>query len=142
VLAGAEKRSIHRPEVCLTGQGWTLKSGVVETIALSDGKKLDVMKLIIGRPVRLPNGEQKELTSLFLYWFAGKDSTTPHHLERILKTNFDMLLHNTNHRWAYIIVSAPVLDGFVPGGKNQEQTLEMIKEFIGEVGPEIMLSRK
>jgi len=142
VLAGAEKRSIHRPEVCLKGQGWTLKSQNVETVPLSDGSTLDVMKMIIGRQVSLTNGEQKELTSIFTYWFAGKNSTTPHHLERILKTNLDMLLRNTNHRWAYIIVSAPVLDGFVPGGKNEEQTLEAINKFIGKIGPEIMLSKK
>ncbi len=141
VLAGAEKRSIHRPEVCLTGQGWTLKSGAVETIALSDGRKLDVMKLLIGRPVRLPNGDQKELNSLFLYWFAGKNSTTPHHLVRILKTNFDMLLHNTNHRWAYIIVSAPVLEGFAPNGRNTMETDEALRNFISQLAPRIMSSQ-
>lgn len=141
VLAGAEKRSIHRPEVCLTGQGWTLKSGAVETIALSDGRKLDVMKLLICRPVRLPNGDQKELTSLFLYWFAGKNSTTPHHLVRILKTNFDMLLHNTNHRWAYIIVSAPVLEGFAPNGRNTMETDEALRNFISQLAPRIMSSQ-
>lgn len=142
VLAGAEKRSIHRPEMCLVGQGWTLKSGGVVTVPLSSGKTLDVMKLIIGRPVRLSNGQQKELTSIFMYWFVGKDTTTPYHMVRILKSNLDMLLHNTNHRWAYIIVSAPVLEGFVPGAKNQEQTLDMLKQFIGKIFPEIDESKE
>jgi hypothetical protein len=41
-----------------------------------------------------------------------------------------------------VIVSAPVLDGFVPGGKNQEQTLESLKSFIGEIAPDIMVSKK
>jgi len=138
VLAGAEKRSIHRPEVCLPGQGWTLKSGEVETVTLSNGKNLEVMKLMIGRPVRLPNGDQKELTSIFTYWFVGKDSTTPHHLVRILKTNFDMLLHNTNNRWAYIIASAPVLEGFAPNGLSAAATEELLRKFIADVAPSIM----
>ena len=138
VLAGAEKRSIHRPEVCLPGQGWTLKSGQVLPVKLSNGKTLDVMKLVIARPVTLNNGQQKELTSLFLYWFVGKDTTTPHHFVRVLKTNLDMLLHNTNHRWAYVIVSSPVLDGFTPGGKNEQQTLEALKGFVSELAPRIM----
>lgn len=140
VLAGAEKRSIHRPEVCLTGQGWTLKSGHVVPVKLANGQTLDVMKLSIGRQVTLPNGQQKELTSLFLYWFVGKGITTPHHLVRILKTNFDMLLHNTNHRWAYVIVSSPVLQGFTPDGKSEEETLEMLEGFVAEVAPSIMQS--
>jgi hypothetical protein len=64
--------------------------------------------------------------------------STPSHLVRILKTNFDMLLHNTNHRWAYTIVSAPVLKGFAPDGKNQEETLDSLKSFVAELAPEIL----
>lgn len=138
VLAGAEKRSIHRPEVCLPGQGWTLKTGSVLPVKLDNGKTLDVMMLTIARPVSLKNGEQKELNSLFLYWFVGKDTTTPHHLLRILKTNLDMLMHNTNHRWAYVIVSAPVLEGLVPGGKSLEQTQKLLETFIAALAPQIM----
>jgi len=138
VLAGAEKRSIHRPEVCLPGQGWVVKSGEAITIPLDNGQPLEVMKLTISRPVTLQNGQQKELTSYFMYWFVGKDTTTPYHFVRILKTNLDMLMHNTNHRWAYVIVSSPVLEGFTPDGKNAEQTLDMLKKFIGEVAPHIM----
>jgi hypothetical protein len=49
-----------------------------------------------------------------------------------------MLLHNTNHRWAYVIVSSPVLRGFVPGGKDSAQTFDGIKKFIAEAAPQIM----
>lgn len=138
VLAGAEKRSIHRPEVCLPGQGWTLKSGQTVPIKLDNGKTMDVMKLTIARPITLNNGQQKELTSLFCYWFVGKDITTPSHFTRVLKTNLDMLLHNTNHRWAYVIVSAPVLEGFMPDGKNLAETQATLEKFIGELAPEII----
>jgi hypothetical protein len=56
VLAGAEKRSIHRPEVCLPAQGWTIKSGEVVPVKLADGRTLEVMKLTVVRPVTLNNG--------------------------------------------------------------------------------------
>jgi hypothetical protein len=138
VLAGAEKRSIHRPEVCLPAQGWTIKSAEVVPVKLADGKNLEVMKLTVVRPVTLNNGAQRELTSVFCYWFIGKDATTPHHLVRVLKTNLDMLLHNINHRWAYVIVNAPVLEGFVSGGKNLAQTNDRVKAAIAELAPQIM----
>jgi hypothetical protein len=138
VLAGAEKRSIHRPEICLPAQGWTVKSGEVVPIELSNGKTLEVMKLQVVRPVTLNNGETRELTTLFCYWFVGKDATTPHHLVRVLKTNFDILLHNTNHRWAYVITSAPVLQGFVSGGKDEPQTFAELRAFIADLAPRIM----
>ncbi len=53
--------------------------------------------------------ETKELTSCFLYWFVGKDYSTPSHLQRTLRTTWDLLFHHLNHRWAYVIVSAQVL---------------------------------
>lgn len=140
VLSGGEKRSIHRPEICLPAQGWNLRSGNVIEVPLKDGKKLDVMKLIISRPIEIQPGVRKELTSVFLYWFVGKNMTTPYHWLRLAHTNWDRVVHNINHRWAYVIVSAPVTDGFVPGGKNQEQTLNMLKEFIATIEPEVVKS--
>lgn len=137
VLAGGEKRSIHRPEICLPGQGWRIKDRAVLSIPIEGGEPLEVTRLRISRPITLPNGEETELESYFLYWFVGKDTTTPHHLVRIARTNLDMLLHNTNHRWAYVIVSAPILEKFVPGAKDGPETLEMLKSFISEVYPQI-----
>lgn len=138
VLSGGEKRSIHRPEICLPGQGWTKKSSEVIKVTLDDGRVLPVMKLVISRPIEVKPGVRKELTGLFLYWFVGKNSTTPYHWQRILRSDVDRVFHNVNHRWAYVIVNANVLDGFVPGAKNQEETLEMLKKFIGDVAPELL----
>lgn len=138
VLAGAEQRSIHRPEVCLPGQGWTVKSSEILPVTLNDGRVLDVMCLKIARPISGKDGSVAELTSLFMYWFVGSDMTTPSHMTRILRTNLDRLLHNTTHRWAYMIVSAPVLKGFVPGAKDEAQTLETLEQFIAEMAPAVM----
>jgi len=142
VLSGGEKRSIHRPETCLPAQGWAKKTSTTIPVKLDDGRTLEVTMLVIGRPVEIQPGVRKELTSLFLYWFVGKDITTPHHWYRILHTDWDRVVHGVSHRWAYIIVSSPVLEGFAPGGKNQEQTLESLKKFIGEIAPQIMISKK
>ena len=100
VLSGGEKRSIHRPEVCLPGQGWSIQSGQVIPIQLSNGRNLKVMKLTLEREVEVSSGEIKNLKSYFLYWFVGKDTTTPSHFVRLAKTNWDMVTKNIQHRWA------------------------------------------
>jgi hypothetical protein len=46
--------------------------------------------------------------AVFVYWFAGKDRTTPHNWQRILWSTLDRLLHNRNHRWAYFLIFAPM----------------------------------
>lgn len=134
VLSGSDQRSIHRPEACLRGQGWTITNGGTVPVKLSDGSKMEVMKLVITRPIRVGD-EERLLTSLYLYWFVSKDAVTAHHWQRIARTNLDLLLHNQTHRWAYIIVNAPVLKGFVPGGRSEEETLDLLKTFIGEAAP-------
>jgi hypothetical protein len=49
-----------------------------------------------------------------------------------------MVLHNINHRWAYVMVTAPVLKGLVPGGRDVSQTDELLQHFVSEVAPAIM----
>ncbi|MEO8206815.1 MAG: exosortase-associated EpsI family protein [Chthoniobacterales bacterium] len=142
VLAGAEKRSIHRPEICLPGQGWNIKSGEIIHIPMKSGKKLDVMKLSIQRQVEISPGVKKELTSYYLYWFVGDGITTADHKQRVLHTIQDKVLHNVNHRWAYVIVSAPILKDFVLNGKDGKETLEMLENFIREVAPGFMISEQ
>ncbi|MFZ9931986.1 MAG: exosortase-associated EpsI family protein [Chthoniobacterales bacterium] len=140
VLSGGEKRSIHRPEVCLPGQGWSIQSGEVVPITLANGRTLEVMKLALNREIETAPGERKNLKSYFLYWFVGKDTTTPYHWVRLAKTNWDMVTKKLQHRWAYVIVSAPVLEGFKPDAKSDQQTLDMLKDFIRQSVPKFQLS--
>lgn len=140
VLSGGEKRSIHRPEICLPAQGWSIQAGEVIPVTLANGRELDVMKLTLVRDVEVAPGQRRQLKSHFLYWFVGKDSTTPHHWVRLAKTNWDMVTKKLQHRWAYVIVSAPVLEGFRYGAKNDEQTLDMLKDFIRQSVPKFQLS--
>ena len=140
VLSGGEKRSIHRPEVCLPGQGWLIQSGEVVPITLANGRTLDVMKLTLNREIETAPGERKNLKSYFLYWFVGKDTTTPYHWVRLAQTNWDMVTKKLQHRWAYVIVSAPVLEEFKPGAKTDQQTLDMLKDFIRQSVPKFQLS--
>jgi hypothetical protein len=77
---------------------------------------------------------------LFLYWYVGNQMTTHDQITRILRSNFDLLLHNKVHRWAYVIVSAPVLDGFISNGRNEAQTLELLQDFIREAVPRFQKS--
>lgn len=140
VLSGSEKRSIHRPEICLPGQGWSIGSGSVISVPLASGRMLDVMKLDISRPVEVRPGEFQRIRSEFLYWFVGKDTTTPLHQVRIFKTSWDRVFRRTNHRWAYVVVSSVVGNSVQPGGRNAEETLAMLKEFIREIVPYFQIS--
>lgn len=138
VLSGAEKRSIHRPELCLPAQGWAINRRETIPVKLSNGREISVLKTTISRQVEVAPGVTRPLTSLYCYWFVGKDVTTSSHMMRVFLTSWDRIVHHKNHRWAYVSVSAPVLQGFKQGGLDLQGTQKMIEGFISEVGPRIM----
>lgn len=138
VLSGGEKRSIHRPEVCLPAQGWSMRGGKVERLTLADGNDLDVMNLSLVRDVEVGPGDRRQLYANYLYWFVGKDISTPHHWNRVFLTSYDRITKNLNHRWAYVIVMSIITEGFLPNGKNETQTVQMLKEFTAEIAPSFM----
>jgi EpsI family protein len=138
VLSGAEKRSIHRPELCLPAQGWSITSRATRPVQLADGRSISVMEDTITREVEVSPGVSKPLTSLFCYWFIGDGTTTSSHVMRVFLTSWDRVVHGKNHRWAYAAVSAPVLQGFQPGGRDLEGTRKLVNDFIGQLAPSIM----
>lgn len=140
VLSGGDRRSIHRPEACLPGQGWNMLSNEPVTIDLESGNQLTVQKLRLSREVQVAQGQTRTLPMLFLYWYVGSNKTTHDQMSRILYSNLDLLMNNRVHRWAYVIVSAPVLQGFTSDGLNETNTLERLKDFIRESVPQFQKS--
>ncbi len=135
VLSGAERRSIHRPQVCLPSQGWTIKNTDVVEIPLHSGRMLRATNLTLARSARVSDSKEVEIRSYYLYWFIGDNVTTPSHAERIWLTIWDRLAHNVNHRWAYVIFNSLITQNLKPNGKSPEETLAMLKEFVADVVP-------
>ena len=132
VLSGAQRQSIHRPQVCLVGQGWTIQKEETIPITLGDGRVQKVRKLTL---VRTQDGVQ--IVGYFIYWFIGKDKTTDDHLERIFLTSWDRIVHRVNHRWAYVIVDAILPpEPKVTAGERQKVLSDLIS-FARELIPKI-----
>ncbi len=140
VLAGAQRQSIHRPEVCLPAQGWSIRDRRTETAALDGGRKIDMSVLTLVRPVQLSNGQTVEIRQLYAYWFVGRTRMTPSHESRIFESMLDRVFQGISHRWAYVTVNTMVGESIKPGGKNEAETLELIKDFVSEAAPSFITS--
>ena len=121
VLAGAERRSIHRPEVCLDGQGWTLLNSTIVPVEITPGRTLQVRDLLVEREIRMPDGKTKMLRAHYIYWFIGTDVTTPSNAMRVWLSTWDNIVRNVNHRWAYASITAWVTDNLEPAESGQRQ---------------------
>ena len=133
VIAGNDTRSIHRPEVCLDGQGWTITSSTVREVRMLSGATLRVRDLAIEREVLLPDRSKLPLRAHYVYWFVGNDISTPSNLDRQLLSLRDSVLRNVNHRWAYPSVMARVTDNLTPqqSGERRRDDAETVKMILG-----------
>jgi hypothetical protein len=140
VLSGREKRSIHRPERCLPGQGWSVIDSQVVSVPLKSGHPLEVTALVLTRPVTKTDGTPGQLKMCYDYWYVGRSVSTPYSFMRVLLTNWDLIAHRSNQRWSYVICAAYVTDNVIPGGRTQEETSEALKGFIREAVPTFVKS--
>ncbi len=113
VLSGRDRTSIHRPELCLVGQGWTINSHATHRFnwpERTDGA-VPVTLLRIEREMTDRRGTPVKVPALFAYWFVGADRVVASHWERVAYATVDRLRHWQNHRWAYVVVQTHALDG-------------------------------
>lgn len=113
VLSGRDRSSIHRPEICLVGQGWTIGGRVFHDFAWPGGKGPTVPATILRleREVTTARGEKTRVPALYAYWFVGADRVVASNAERMFYTSFDRLRHLQAHRWAYVVVQTLAWDG-------------------------------
>ncbi len=138
VLSGADMvNSIHRPERCLTAQGWTVESSHLAHIPMPDARPpLEVMALTDVREWRASEkAPAVAIKNLNYYWFIGSHDITASHLKRTLIDARDRILHGDNQRWAYVTVAATVTDNLQAAGRTQEETTRLIEDFIAEIVP-------
>ena len=130
VMSGRERASIHRPEVCLTGQGSEIIKSHVEAVDIPGRPSLRIMMLDMLR--RSPNPGAGEAHSYYAYWFVGRGRETPYHMQRMYWMAADRVFHNRSHRWAYISVA---------GGRDDKANahLPIMRDFVAALYPQIVL---
>ncbi len=130
VLSGQDRSSIHRPQVCLVGQGNEIVKQEPIDVNIAGGKPLGVMVLNLIKTA--PNGAK--FHTYYAYWFVGKDRETPHHVQRMVWMGLDRIFRNVSHRWAYIAVS-----GNRPDPEDDSKHHEIIRDVVGKLYPQITL---
>ncbi|MEM6910834.1 MAG: exosortase-associated EpsI family protein [Verrucomicrobiota bacterium] len=129
ILSGNDSRSLHRPEICLDGQGWEIDGQAFHSLELA-GTSLEVKVLTLkGQP--RANG-QGHLRAHYVYWWVGHDLSTARTRDRKIISALDNVFRNVNHRWGY----PSVMVYFEEGSSNErEQALKRALDFIQSHAP-------
>jgi len=113
VLSGRDRTSIHRPELCLVGQGWTIGGRFEHRFAYPGAghAMIPATVLRVQREVALPRRGRVVVPSLVAYWFVGHRRVVATHWARMGWGALDRLRHLQSHRWAYVVLQTGALDG-------------------------------
>ncbi len=118
VLSGRDRTSIHRPEVCLVAQGWTI-TGASEGrfVFPANGDHpatrfpatlLRVLRAPVAGKGTKPAPPQPQLVA---YWFVNADDIVATHGERFVRDAWNRVAHARVDRWAYVLMQTDASDG-------------------------------
>jgi len=145
IVAGSDSRSLHRPQVCLTAQGWAIAKREVVAMETSGGP-LQVMNFHLERLLRNEDGsprlndkgKQLKQRAYYCYWWVGPGDSTPYDEEKVWKSVVNSIISGQNERWAYPSVMVFVDERFPQ--KGPEEAKMRANEFIRVYAPSFQKS--
>lgn len=132
VLMGTDRTSIHKPEYCLPGQGFSIVARSQRTIAIEQPHRyqLPVTRLDAVREVRLPNGQVASQGAVYVYWFVSENRLSNDHLQRMWWLALDLVRTGELQRWAYM----GCLGACIPG--QEDAVYQRLERLIQELVPQ------
>lgn len=125
VLSGRDRSSIHRPELCVAGQGWTITGRRAETFAFPGDDDVNLPATILR--IEHKAGDKK-IPALLAYWFVSSNRVVATHWERMLLGAWDRLRYGRADRWAYVLLQTDARDG-------EEAALARMREVVAGTLP-------
>ena len=116
-------------------QGWSIIREENVPIHLATGKDMVVRNLSLQREVVDAQKQHHNLQAYYMYWYVADGISTPSRDERNWVSSWDRILHNRDHRWAYVFGMSLITDSLRPDGLNAEQTKKMLADFVGQIVP-------
>lgn len=136
VLMGSSRSSIHKPQVCLVAQGWTINDAASREMLVHLERPipydLSVMRLVLSRQEEV-DGQKVDQHALYVYWFVDADRLTASHARRMLWMAHDVVFKNVLDRWAYVSFFAKSAPG------QDDATFERMKKLMVAAVPEFQL---
>ena len=138
VLMGSDRSSIHKPEICMTGQGWTVDNAAshVEKIHLDRPFPYDlpVNRLIATKRAVDADGKWQTVRGIYVYWFVDGSHYTASSWDWMMWwVPRDLLLTGVLERWSYISFFAVCAPG------QEDATFARMKQLIAAAVPEFQL---
>lgn len=135
ILMGADRTSIHKPDYCLPGQGWNIRSKktVNLPIAGTPPYEMPVSEWVVSNSFQTPDGGKKTMSGVYVFWFVADGEETPSHYQFMRWLALDLLRKAVWQRWAYVSYFSICEPG------QEDAAFERMKRLIAASVPEFQL---
>lgn len=136
VLMGTDRTSIHKPEYCLPGQGFSITQTERDFVSVAKPRpyQLPVTKMTATKFLKDAAGGQTAVRAIFVFWFVADKHLTADHTQWMWWMVKELVLTGKLQRWAYV----SCLGVCAPG--NEAATYERMKQLIAAAVPEFQLT--
>lgn len=139
VLMGTDRTSLHKPQFCLTGAGWSINKTEVDTIRMEKpfAYDLPVIKLTVSGQFNV-EGRPVVAHGVYVYWYVADDalSAAPSGSDRMWSIARELVTTGVLQRWAYV----SYFSYDAPG--TEDRLYERQKQLIIASVPEFQLAPK
>jgi EpsI family protein len=127
VLSGRDRTSIHRPEICLVGQGWTLEDATTQRFNYPghEGAPFSTTVLHVQREIVTRRGRET-VPQLVVYWFVSSDAVVATHGQRFIHDAWNRLRHLRADRWAYVLMQTDARAGDAAALARMQALLDQV----------------
>ena len=135
VLMGTDRTSIHKAQICLSAQGWSIERTDLLRISVAQPQpyELPVTRLIIVKKIKQADGREMNVHAIYVYWFVSENAITAEHGVRMWDLAWDLFRTGVLQRWAYVTC----LSTCEPG--TEEEVFERMKQWIAVSVPQFQL---
>jgi hypothetical protein len=135
VLMGTDRTSIHRPEYCLPGQGWSIddKKTVKLPITNQPPYTLEIARWSLSTSVQQADGQKMKIAGVYAFWYVANNEETSDHDKMLERMTLDLLRTGALQRWAYCSYFAACLPG------QEDAVFEQMKRLITAAVPQFQL---
>ena len=137
VMMKTDRTSIHRPQTCITGQGWKIqKTETIDIpIALPSPYVLKATCLTSTKMQRhRETGEEVPRAHVYIYWFVAEHRLAPGHGDAIWAISQDLITSGVLYPWAYVSVSVSCAPG------QEAAVIARAKRLIAGATPQFQLT--
>lgn len=133
VMMKTDRTSIHRPQVCITGQGWKIEKTEIIDIPVA------LPSPYVLKATCLTSSKKDEKTgrmraNVYIYWFVAEHKVVPGHPEALWSISTDLIKSGVLYPWAYVSVYAPCPPG------QEGVAIARAKRLIAGAVPEFQLT--